>query len=90
MSATLIVRHTVADFAAWHVVYGELDGLRTTYGCTGERVLQLPGDPNDVAVIHDFPTVDQARQFSEDPALKDGMGRAGVTGPPRIEIFESV
>jgi len=89
MSATLIVRHTVADFPAWRVVYDQVDTLRGTHGCTAERVLQVPGDPNDVVAIHEFPTVEQATAFSEDPELKAAMGRAGVTGPPRIEIFES-
>ncbi len=89
MSATLFVRHNVADYAAWRTVYDEVDALRVSHGCTGQRVLQLPGDPNDVMVIHEFPTVDQARGFTDDPALKEAMGRGGVTSPPRIEIFES-
>jgi len=85
----LIVRHTVADYAAWRAVYDEVDPLRTSHGCTGERVLQLPGDPNDVVAIHEFPTVEQAREFGDDPALKEAMGRAGVNSAPRFEIFES-
>jgi len=89
MSATLIVRHTVADYAAWRIVYDEVDALRTTYGCTGQRVLQVPGEPNDVVAIHEFPTVDQAQGFTDDPALKEAMGRGGVNSAPRIEIFES-
>jgi len=89
MSATLIVRHHVADYAAWRVVYDDVDSLRTGHGCTAQRVLQLPGDPNEVVAIHEFPTVAQADEFSQDPALKEAMGRAGVDGPPRIEIFES-
>jgi len=89
MSATLIVRHHVADYAAWRVVYDDVDSLRVSHGCTAQRVLQLPGDPNEVVAIHEFATVEQANGFSEDPALKEAMGRAGVAGPPRIEIFES-
>lgn len=89
MSATLFVRHTVADYAAWRTVYDKVDALRVSHGCTAQRVLQLPGDPNDVIAIHEFPTVDQARGFTDDPGLKEAMGRGGVTGPPRIEIFES-
>jgi hypothetical protein len=42
-----------------------------------------------VVAIHEFPTVDQATAFSNDPSLKEAMGRGGVAGPPRIEIFES-
>jgi len=88
MSATLLVRHTVTDYAAWRAVYDEVDDLRVSHGCTAQQVLQLPGDPNDVLAIHEFPTVDQARSFTDDPALKEAMGRGGVSSAPRIEIFE--
>ena len=90
MSATLVVRHPVADYAAWREVYDSLEPLRVQHGCTGQRVLVSPEDGNDVLITHDFPSVDQANAFAHDPALKDGMARAGVVGPPRIEIFESV
>ncbi len=90
MSATLVVRHNVADYAAWRKVYDSVDELRASFGCTAERVLRLPSDPNDVFVIHEFPTVGQAEGFAGSPELKEAMGRAGVTGAPRIEIFESV
>ena len=89
MSATLLVRHTVADYAAWRAVYDEVDALRVSHGCTAQRVLQLPGDPNDVVAIHEFPTVENASEFANDPKLKDAMGRGGVTSAPRVEIFES-
>ena len=89
MSATLIVRHPVADFSTWKVVYAEVGKLRDAHGCTGDRVLVAPGDANDILVLHDFPSVGQAQAFADDPALGEAMGRAGVAAPPRIEIFES-
>ena len=89
MSATLAVRHTVNDYAAWRSVYEELESLRLQHGCTDKRVLTAPGDANDVFITHDFPTVEQAEAFAHDPALREGMERAGVAGPPRIEIFTS-
>ena len=60
MSATLIVRHNVADYAAWRKVYAEADSIRSKHGCTAERVLQSPSDPNDVVATHEFPSVAQA------------------------------
>ncbi|MGZ4796593.1 MAG: cyclase [Acidimicrobiia bacterium] len=87
MSATLIVRHPVKDFDAWRVVYDEVGPLRDQHGCTAERVLQLPTDANDVVAIHEFPSVGQAESFASDPEIKTAMERAGVAGPPRIEIF---
>ena len=90
MSATLAVRHTVNDYSAWRVVYDSLGPLREQHGCTGEMVLVAPGDDNDVFITHDFPSLEAADAFANDPALREGMERAGVTGAPRIEIFTSV
>ena len=87
MSATLIVRHNVQDYAAWRKVYDELGPLRTRYGCTAQRVMQRQDDANDLLVTHDFPTAEQAGRFAHDPALRAGMQQAGVQGTPRIDIF---
>ena len=87
MSATLVVRHSVNDYATWRPVYDSLEPLRAQYGCTDKRVLVSPDDANDLLITHDFPSVEQASGFAHDPALGAGMQRAGVAGPPRIEIF---
>jgi quinol monooxygenase YgiN len=89
MSATLIVRHNVADFGAWRKEYDEADTIRAEHGCTGQRVLQSPSDPNDVVITHEFPSVAQAEAFVGNPDLGAAMQRAGVVGAPRIEIYQS-
>lgn len=84
--ALSIVRHPVSDYAAWRTVYDEVQPLRDRYGVSAADVLQDPANPNDVTVLHWFPSVGQAEAFAADPGLKDAMGRAGVSAPPRIEI----
>jgi hypothetical protein len=90
MSATLAIRHQVRDYAAWRKAYDEAESLRAHHGCTAERVMRLPDDGNELFVTHDFPTAEQAGSFAHDPALREAMGRAGVEGAPRIEIFTDV
>jgi hypothetical protein len=90
MSATLIVRHTVADYATWRKAYDSAEPVRAKYGCTAQQVLQLPSDANDVAATHQFPTVSQAEAFAADPALRAAMEQGGVTAAPRIEIYQNV
>lgn len=90
MSATLVVRHKVADYAAWRVVYDELEPLRMQHGCTAKRVMQVTDDSKDLLITHDFPTEGQAAAFAGDPGLKDAMQRGGVTGQPKVEIFTVV
>ena len=71
--ALSIVKHPVADYAAWRTVYEEVQPLRDKH-------------PNNVTVLHWFPSAGEAEAFATDPGLKEAMQRAGVTGPPRIEI----
>ena len=89
-TATLIVRHHVDDFGAWRSVYDSVDGLRRAHGCTADEVMVDPADNQDVFVLHRFPTVEQARAFASSDELHDAMGRAGLSGPPRIEIATEV
>ncbi len=90
MSATLVVRHSVADYAAWRSVYDEVETVRAEHGCTDHRVLRAPADANDVFITHEFPSVAQAEAFTNDAKFGAAMQRAGVTSAPRIEIFQSV
>ena len=88
MTAVAAVRHQVADYAAWRVIYESLEPLRLQHGCTAKLVSQAPGDPNDIFIVHEFPSVADAEAFAGSNDLKEGMQKAGVLGPPRIEIYE--
>ena len=92
MSATLIVRHPVTDYATWRATYDSpaIGALHVKHGVTDSEVLRAPDDANDVVVIHRFATTAAANALASDPELKDAMMSGGVAGPPRIEIFESV
>ncbi len=87
MSATLIVRHPVADYATWLVAYESAAPIQAKHGVTSSQILRMPDNGNDVTVIHGFDTVEQAQSLANDPDLKSAMERGGVAGPPRIEIF---
>jgi hypothetical protein len=84
--ALSIVKHRVDDYAAWRTVYEEVQPLRDRHGVSAADVLHDPGNPNEVTVLHWFPSVRNAEAFAADPGLKDAMTRAGVSAPPRIEI----
>jgi hypothetical protein len=85
-TATLIARHQVEDYGAWRTVYDSVAGIRQQYSCDGAEVMVDPGDKNDVTIIHRFPTLEAAQGFADSSELRDAMHRAGVIGPPRIEI----
>jgi uncharacterized protein (DUF1330 family) len=88
MSVTAVVRHKVADYDAWRAVYSTLADLQTNGGVTAESVHRLVGDGNDLLVVHRFETAGAAEAFFNSDELHDGMQRAGVQGPPTIDIFQ--
>lgn len=85
-TTTMIVRHRVDDYAAWRSVYETVAGLREQHGCSDAQVLVDPADKEDVFVLHRFPTLEQAQAFADSDELRSAMTRAGVAGPPRIEL----
>ena len=92
MSATLIVRHPVQDYAAWRAVYDspEVSALHAKHGVSNARVARNPEDGNDVLVTHDFESLDAAQNFAGDPEPPAVMEKAGVAGSPEIAVFELV
>lgn len=85
---TVAVRHKVADYDSWRVVYDEHGTVRKAHGTTGDTVLRDSEDPNEVLVLTYWPSIAEARAFASDPSLAETMGRAGVVGAPRIEFYE--
>ena len=86
--ATLMVKHPVVDYGSWRAAYDEVAPLRAQYGCTADRVIRDAADPAQLLVLHEFPTLDDARSFAGDPALAAAMARGGVVGKPTIEFYE--
>jgi hypothetical protein len=87
MSTTLFARHHVNDYSTWRPVYDAAETIRSRYGVTSKRVFRDPKDPNELLITHEFPTLEKAQSFLNDPALAEAMKKAGVTGQPRFELF---
>jgi hypothetical protein len=82
--ATMFVRHQVADYAAFRVVYDWLAVTRNAHNVTADAVYQAADDPNDVTVTHDFVTIAAARAFAGSAELQAAMRNAGVLGAPMV------
>ncbi len=84
----LAINHDVEDYDTWKAVF---DGFRKDeLGARFHRINRLVDDPNNITVVHGFDSVEAARSFVDNAELKEAMQQAGVTSPPRIEIFEEV
>lgn len=84
----IFIRHTVADFAKWKVVYDAHEHIRKQFGCTKAEVFTNASNPNDVLSVHHWNNKEQALKFSQSPDLKEAMAKAGVTSAPEFNFAE--
>jgi len=80
------IRHAVKDYGQWKAVYDTMPP--TTGGAVFARVNRAVDDPNTVAVVAGFESIEAAQAFLNNPDLKSKMHEAGVIGEPRIELYE--
>lgn len=85
--ALLTIQQTVRDYRDWRAIYDTLEEVRHDWGVVADAVHQLAGEPTIVLVLHHFATVAQARGFLTNREMQCAMQRAGVEGPPRVEIY---
>jgi heme-degrading monooxygenase HmoA len=71
-------------------VFDEDESRRREHGAQRHWVYRTVEDPNDVVVAVEFPSVDAARAFVQDPGLRDAMGRGGVQGEPHVHLRDEV
>ncbi len=84
----LVAQHPVADYDAWKAVYDEANP--GTFGARFARLNRAVDDPNLLAIVMGFDSVEAAQAMMHNPDLKAAMGRAGVTAAPRFEMYEEV
>jgi hypothetical protein len=84
----LAINHQVEDYDRWKAVFDTFPPKGA--GASFHRINRDVDNPNTITVVAGWANVDDARAFTQNPDLKDAMGRAGVTSAPRFELYEEV
>ncbi len=86
---TTFVLHRVADYDAWRRVYDGVGELQRAGGVTSDVVYRSEGDPNNVLVMHQFGSAEEAHTFFENAELRQAMVEGGVDASSlRLEFYE--
>lgn len=84
----VIVVHRVAAYDAWKKAFDGDASARSAAGIIGHAVNRSVDDPNVVVVYLQSNTLDQVRQFTASPKLKETMQKAGVEGAPKLAFVQ--
>ncbi|WP_411963933.1 antibiotic biosynthesis monooxygenase [Haloferax sp. YSMS24] len=88
--STIFVKHAVQDFDTWKPYFDDHDSTRNEYGGQGYRLFRRTEDPNELVMVFDWDTMENAQKFLEESDLKDVMEEAGVVGEPEIFFLEEI
>jgi heme-degrading monooxygenase HmoA len=86
----VLVHHKVADYGRWKAVFDSDLSARKRAGEIGFRVFHNTEDANDIFLLSDWESADEARKFMNSSELRDRMQRAGVQGAPEVRFLEDV
>lgn len=88
--AHVLVKHIVNDYAGWKKVFDNFSDFRKQ---SGEKSFQIfhPGDnPNNLTLLFEWDTEQNAETFLGSTELKTAMQNAGVTEEPNIQILNQL
>lgn len=78
----------VNDFDTWHKVFVDFAPTLKAKGVLTSSVYRGVDDPNDVTVIHEFTSRDEAKAFIDSDELHEARQRANVRVTPDIWCTE--
>ena len=83
------VLHRVADYDAWRRAFDRVPDVERERGVTGHAVYRAEGDPNNVLVMQEFRSSQEAHSFFDKPQFREVMQYAGVdVDSLRLEFYD--
>ncbi len=89
MSAIMVVKNTLKDYATWRSVFDDNRELRMEYGIKEKGIYQTKEDPNEVIVVMHIDDVTRVQEFMkrvEDMGIMDEAGVIDVVRTPCIDV----
>lgn len=88
--AHILVHHKVNDFNSWKPFFEEHSSYRTDSGSLGGKIFRNSNDPNEIFVLLEWDSIENAMRFAQSDNTREKMKNAGVVGIPSIYFLEEL
>ena len=86
----ILIHHKVQDYAKWKSVFDEHASTRKSGGSKGGWLFQSADNAEEIVIVFEWDTLENARAFTSSDDLRAAMEKAGVAGPPTIVFMEQL
>ncbi len=88
--AHILIHHKVEDYKKWKLAFDDHAAYRSVNGSQGGKVFRNSSDPNEVFVLLEWDSLENAKKFAKSDQTKEVMKDAGVVGMPEIYFVEEI
>ncbi|MFB6106526.1 MAG: antibiotic biosynthesis monooxygenase [Halobacteriaceae archaeon] len=88
--ANVLIRHTVRDFDEWKTHFDARADVREEHGAHGYQLFRDAEDGDEVTILFEWDSTENARRFFEESDVRDVMADAGVVGDPDVWFLDEV
>lgn len=88
--AHILVHHKVEDYATFKAAFDGHAAFRSQNGSRGGKVFRSAGNPNELFILLQWDSLENAQKFAQTDNLKQAMQSAGVVGMPEVYFVEEV
>ncbi len=83
----VLVKHRVNSYEDWKNAFDNFANVRKSSGEKSFRILHTKDDPNDLTLLFEWDTKENAEKFMASPELKSAMQDGGVSEAPQIQFL---
>ena len=86
--AHILIHHKIEDYDKWKPAFDDHASYRAENGSMGGKIFRNADNPNDLFVLLEINSIENAKKFVSSDATKEAMKNAGVVGIPSIYFVE--
>jgi heme-degrading monooxygenase HmoA len=88
--AHIFVKHKVANYNAWKSTFDAFIETRRARGEKSFQILHPENEPNNLLLMFEWNSLENARSFMTSEELKNAMKQAGVVEEPQIQFLNEL
>ena len=85
--ANIFIHFKVEDYNKWKPVFESYGSFRSEYGSKGGKIYRNADNPNEIFILFEWDSIENARKFAQSDKLKEAMQKAGVMGKPEMNFL---
>lgn len=86
----VLAKHKVQDYPKWKAAFDSFAEKRKSSGELTYTIYHSDNDSNDLTMIFEWDSAENAKKFMTSQELKDAMQQGGVIEEPQIQFLTEV